>query len=170
MHLSSKGRYAVNAMVDLALRETQGPVALAGIATRQRISLSYLEQLFARLRRAGLVSSTRGPGGGYTLGRELSGISVADVVMAVEEETDPESQMPTRGEDLTGTLWADLDDVLLRHLATVPLKSLVDAQHARGFVAEAKPARRMLASVPTLKPLRSLAPNSVFAFGQRFAR
>ena len=75
MRMSTKGRFAVNAMIDLALRERAGPVALAAICARQQISLSYLEQLFSRLRRQGLVESTRGPGGGYSLGRGAAEIT-----------------------------------------------------------------------------------------------
>ena len=83
MRMSTKGRFAVNALIDLALREAAGPVALATISARQQVSLSYLEQMFSRLRRVGIVESTRGPGGGYTLGREAALISVADIVAAV---------------------------------------------------------------------------------------
>jgi Rrf2 family iron-sulfur cluster assembly transcriptional regulator len=170
MRMSTKGRFAVNSMIDLALREGSGPVALAAIASRQQISLSYLEQLFSRLRRAGLVNSTRGPGGGYTLGRDLSAISVADVVLAVEEPSDYEAESTRRGPELTGALWDQLNEVMLRHLATVPLKTLVDEQIQQGFVAEAKPARRPLAPPPAIRPVRTTAPNSVFAFGQSFSR
>ncbi|HSQ70796.1 MAG TPA: Rrf2 family transcriptional regulator, partial [Rubrivivax sp.] len=85
MRMSTKGRFAVNALIDLALREPAGPVALAAICARQQISLSYLEQLFSRLRKNGLVESTRGPGGGYTLGRSAAEISVADIVSAVDD-------------------------------------------------------------------------------------
>ena len=88
MRMSTKGRFAVNALIDLALREPAGPVALAAICARQQVSLSYLEQLFSRLRKNGLVESTRGPGGGYTLGRSAAAISVADIVSAVDEPMD----------------------------------------------------------------------------------
>jgi Rrf2 family iron-sulfur cluster assembly transcriptional regulator len=88
MRLTTKGRYAVTAMLDLALHNGQGPIALADIAARQAISLSYLEQLFLRLRRSGLVTSARGPGGGYTLGRRTTEISVAEVITAVDEQVD----------------------------------------------------------------------------------
>lgn len=170
MRMSTKGRFAVNSMIDLALRDSAGPVALAAIAGRQHISLSYLEQLFSRLRRAGLVNSTRGPGGGYTLGRGADEISVADIVIAVEEPADYQTEDAGRGPEPTGALWEQLNEVMLRHLATVPLKSLVDEQIERGFVAEAKPARRPLAPPPATRPVRTTAPNSVFAFGQSFAR
>jgi Rrf2 family transcriptional regulator, iron-sulfur cluster assembly transcription factor len=173
MRMSTKGRFAVNSMIDLALREGAGPVALAAIAARQQISLSYLEQLFSRLRRSGLVASTRGPGGGYTLGRSLNDISVADIVLAVEEPSDYEvenGERGRRGDELTGALWDQLGEVMLRHLGTVSLKSMVDDQLQRGFVAEAKPTRRPLAPTPAIKPMRTSAPNSVFAFGQSFVR
>src|SRR5699024_7392888 len=88
MRLTTKGRYAVTAMLDLALHYQQGPIALADISRRQGISLSYLEQLFARLRKKGLVDSTRGPGGGYRLSREAREISMIDVISAVDESVD----------------------------------------------------------------------------------
>ena len=88
MKLTSKGRYAVTAMLDLALHAEQGPVTLAGISERQGISLSYLEQLFTRLRKQGLVASTRGPGGGYRLSRAAHDIAVADVVCTSPDQSD----------------------------------------------------------------------------------
>ena len=88
MRLTTKGRFAVTAMIDLGLRSINGPVALAAISARQQISLSYLEQLFGKLRRAELVASTRGPGGGYSLGREAAKITVADIIVAVDEPID----------------------------------------------------------------------------------
>lgn len=84
MRLTTKGRFAVTAMIDLALRQHEGPVTLAGISERQNISLSYLEQLFGKLRRHHLVTSVRGPGGGYCLARDMESIAVADVIRAVE--------------------------------------------------------------------------------------
>src|SRR3974390_1807435 len=88
MRLTTKGRFAVTAMIDLALREPPGPGALAAISGRQQISLSYLEQLFGKLRRHELVESTRGPGGGYSLGRKADEITVADIIVAVAEPID----------------------------------------------------------------------------------
>lgn len=171
MRMSTKGRFAVNALIDLALRERSGPVALAAIASRQEISLSYLEQLFSRLRRNGVVASTRGPGGGYTLGRDAEAISVADIISAVEDASDAnEERGAERGTEFTGPLWTSLQEVMLRHMATITLRSLVDDQIARGVVVEAKPARRAIASTPAVKPVRTTAPNSVFAFGQSFTR
>ena len=87
MRMSTKGRFAVNALIDLALREAGGPVALATISARQQVSLSYLEQMFSRLKRVGIVDSTRGPGGGYTLGRAAAEISVADIISAVDRKS-----------------------------------------------------------------------------------
>lgn len=171
MRMSTKGRFAVNSMIDLGLRESAGPVALAAIATRQHISLSYLEQLFARLRHCGLVVSTRGPGGGYTLGRPAAAISVADIVVAVEElGEDAGSDGSRAAGEPSGALWKELSEVMLRHLGTVLLESLIEEQRRKGFVVEAKPARRSLPPAPALRPVRSSAPNSVFAFGQSFAR
>ena len=88
MRLTTKGRFAVTAMLDLALHAQGGPVALANISARQKISLSYLEQLFGKLRRNSLVESVRGPGGGYNLGRPLDQLTVADIIIAVEEPID----------------------------------------------------------------------------------
>ena len=88
MRLTTKGRFAVTAMIDVALRGQEGPVTLAGISERQKISLSYLEQLFGKLRRHRLVDSVRGPGGGYCLSRPLDQISVADIIRAVDEPLD----------------------------------------------------------------------------------
>jgi Rrf2 family transcriptional regulator, iron-sulfur cluster assembly transcription factor len=174
MRMSTKGRFAVNAMIDLALREQAGPVALAAISNRQQISLSYLEQLFSRLRRQGLVESTRGPGGGYTLGRKVGDITVADIVTAVDEPLDlMGSEVGSGGSGkgpVTQSLWSSLNDAMLKHMAGISLASLVDEQTARGVVVEAKPVRRAIATQPVVKPVRTNAPNSVFAFGRSFAR
>lgn len=169
MRLSTKSRYAVQSLIDLALRERTGPVALAQIAARQGVSLSYLEQLFSRLRRFGLVESTRGPGGGYTLGRPAYEIAVSAIVEAVEDG--PEVAADAQGRmQLTRELWADLDRVMLRHLDGVPLQQLVDEQRAKGVVVEApgKPVRPAVSGAPA-RPVNTAAPNSVFAFGQSFA-
>lgn len=167
MRMSTKGRFGVNAMIDLALRERAGPVALAQIAARQHISLSYLEQVFSRLRRAGLVASTRGPGGGYTLGREAEAISVADILVAVEDDEPVDAHDPVQ---VSATLWAGVHEVMLRHLAGVSLRSLADEQRAQGFVAETPRSPRPQSTPAPAKTARSLAPNSVFAFGQSFGR
>jgi Rrf2 family iron-sulfur cluster assembly transcriptional regulator len=176
MRMSTKGRFAVNAMIDLALREQTGPVALAAISKRQQISLSYLEQLFSRLRRQGLVESTRGPGGGYTLCRKVDAITVADIVTAVDEPLDimgneaGSSANAANGGPVAQNLWANLNDAMLQHMTKISLKSLVEEQKARGVTIEAKPMRRAIATQPVVKPVRTTAPNSVFAFGRSFAR
>ncbi|WP_347332291.1 Fe-S cluster assembly transcriptional regulator IscR [Marinimicrobium locisalis] len=130
MRLTTKGRYAVTAMLDLALHSEQGPVSLADISNRQGISLSYLEQLFAKLRRQKLVSSVRGPGGGYRLGGELEAISVAQVVDAVSESLDA-TRCEGKGDCqhgqvcLTHYLWEDLSAQIHRFLNDISLADLV---------------------------------------------
>jgi len=169
MRMSTKGRYAVNAMIDLALRQATGPVALAAIGARQGVSLSYLEQLFTRLRQQGMVVSTRGPGGGYTLGRSAEDISVADIVCAVDELTDGEmNSQDDKGP--SRELWLRLNQVMREQMATVTLHSLVLEQQAKGVSIEPAPARRAEPVKPLPKPMASRAPNSVFAFGRSFAR
>jgi len=169
MRMSTKGRFAVNALIDLALREPAGPVALAAICARQQISLSYLEQLFSRLRRQGLVESTRGPGGGYTLGRSAAVITVADIVSAVDE-SQAEAAADERDDGYSRALWQRLNAVMLEHMATITLKSLVDDQIASGVAIEAKPARRAISARPPVAPLRTTAPNSVFALARSLGR
>ena len=166
MRMSTKGRFALNALIDLALRESAGPVALASIGQRQRVSLSYLEQLFARLRRDGVVESTRGPGGGYTLGRSATAISVADVVRAVDE---PAEEPADAGPDPSAALWRRLNGVMLEHMATVSLASLVAEQVAQGAVLATRPASPGLLPRLEVKKLQRSVPNSVFAFGRSFA-
>ena len=136
MKLSTKGRYAVMAMVDLATHSKGQPVALADIAERQEISLSYLEQLFAKLRRGGLVRSVRGPGGGYKLTRSLDDMSVADIILAVDEPIDA-TQCGGREnchddqKCLTHDLWASLNSHIFDYLRAISLKQLVDTQRER---------------------------------------
>jgi Rrf2 family transcriptional regulator, iron-sulfur cluster assembly transcription factor len=133
MRLSTKGRYAVMAMADLARREHDAAraVALADIAQRQEISLSYLEQLFARLRRKGLVKSARGPGGGYRLARTADETSIAEIVHAVDEPLRAtrcvgEKGCMLKGERcLTHDLWADLGDRIEDYLASVSLADVI---------------------------------------------
>jgi Rrf2 family iron-sulfur cluster assembly transcriptional regulator len=136
MRLTTKGRFAVTAMIDLGLRQHLGPVTLAAISQRQRISLSYLEQLFGKLRRHALVESTRGPGGGYTLGRNAPNISVADIIYAVDEPLDATQ---CRGKEncdndqrcMTHDLWANLNRVMVDYLDSVTLHDLVEQQKQR---------------------------------------
>ena len=168
MRMSTKGRFAVNAMIDLALRERAGPVALASISQRQAISLSYLEQLFGRMRRLGLVESSRGPGGGYRLGRVCSDISVADIVQAVDEPLDEQAD-ELRSMGMSKPLWLRLQAVMLEHMQGITLQSLVDEQVAAGMRMTTPPVKRVLALPPVIKPRRPLVPNSVFAFGRSFA-
>ncbi len=170
MRMSTKGRYAVNAMIDLALRQSTGPVALAAIGTRQGVSLSYLEQLFARLRQQGMVVSTRGPGGGYTLGRPAEEISVADIVCAVDELAADTEGSAQEDNGPSRELWLRLNLVMREQMATVSLHSLVQEQQAKGVNIEPVPVRRAEAVKPLPKPMASRAPNSVFAFGRSFAR
>lgn len=167
MRMSTKGRFAVNALIDLSLREPAGPVALASISQRQQVSLSYLEQLFSRLRRDGIVESTRGPGGGYTLGRLAADISVAQIVTAVDEPLDEQAD-ELRDLGLSKALWLRLNDLMLAHMATISLASLVQEQVDQGVSVEVRVPRRSLAPQPVVKPVRTSAPNSVFAFGRSF--
>ncbi len=130
MKLSTRGRYAVTAMLDLALHQQQRPVTLADIALCQDISLSYLEQLFARLRRAGLVEGVRGPGGGYRLGRPIDRITVADIITAVDEPLDTTRcgghQNCYHGDRcLTHELWGELNEHIAEFLNGVTLADLI---------------------------------------------
>ena len=131
MRLTTKGRYAVTAMLDLALHATEGPVPLADISQRQGISLSYLEQLFSRLRRQGLVGSARGPGGGYRLARAASEIAVVDVINAIDENVNV-TRCGGQGDCqdgepcLTHDLWCDLSKQIHDFLAGIDLQQLVD--------------------------------------------
>lgn len=133
MRLTTKGRFAVTAMIDLAAREVDGPVALAGIAERQRISLSYLEQLFGKLRRYKLVSSVRGPGGGYRLARKVDEITVADIIIAVDEPLDAtqcggKENCHDEHRCMTHDLWANLNKRMYEYLDSVSLGALVRQQ------------------------------------------
>lgn len=136
MRLTTKGRFAVTAMLDLALRESGGPVTLAGISERQGISLSYLEQLFGKLRRAELVDSVRGPGGGYTLAKAPIDISVADIITAVDEPVDATQcggRENCRGNQrcMTHDLWTNLNVTIFDCLSKVSLASLVEQQKTK---------------------------------------
>lgn len=138
MRLTTKGRYAVTAMLDLAVHNhnMKGPITLADISERQGISLSYLEQLFAKLRKTGLVASTRGPGGGYTLGRPAAEIAVSDVIAAVDESVDAtrcgglkncQHDLPC----LTHDLWEDLNRQIRTFLSGVSLGDLINRSVTR---------------------------------------
>ena len=159
MRLTTKGRFAVTAMLDLALRHQQGPVTLAGIGVRQRISLSYLEQLFGKLRRAALVESVRGPGGGYRLGRPADKVSVADIILAVDEPLDATlcRGMENCQEDkrcMTHNLWATLNEKLYDYLNSVTLQDLVTEHLAKNgnvtvLMDRRRAAGRKVVSLPS---------------------
>ena len=150
MRLTTKGRFAVTALIDLALRGSEGPVTLAGISERQKISLSYLEQLFGKLRRCNLVDSVRGPGGGYCLARPVEEITVADIVRAVDESFDATQcggRENCRDEDrcMTHELWSTLNFKMYEYLTSVTLSDLVAQQlkKAGGDISILKDTRRI---------------------------
>ena len=154
MRLTTKGRFAVTAMIDIALRDRHGPVTLAAISQRQKISLSYLEQLFGKLRRHELVESTRGPGGGYTLARAPQDLSVADIILAVDEPLDATQCGGKENCDddqrcMTHDLWADLNRNMIDFLDSVSLRDLVEKQRAREAQAGSKPMVMMDQRKPT---------------------
>jgi len=168
MRLSTKGRFAVTAMIDVALREKLGPVPLSDIAERQQISLSYLEQMFSKLRQQGLVNSTRGPGGGYTLGQRTDAITVADIISAVED-TPPKASPPVQADpqDMAQDLWDSMNAKVLNFMQSVTLRSLVLEQLAKGVKIEQKTSsNRGVFKKQMPAPIRTNAPNSVFALGQ----
>ena len=140
MRLTTKGRYAVTAMLDLALHYDRGPITLADISQRQEISLSYLEQLFSKLRKNGLVNSARGPGGGYRLSRDANEIAVAEVISAVDETVDA-TRCKRKGNCqhsercLTHDLWCDLSDQIFNFLASITLGNLVEKQEVQEIAA-----------------------------------
>jgi len=162
MRLTTKGRYAVTAMLDLAIHYKDGPITLSDISRRQGISLSYLEQLFSKLRKRGLVDSARGPGGGYRLSRDASDIAVSEVIAAVDENIDV-TRCSGRGDCqdgepcLTHELWCELSRQIQDFLAGISLRDLVERKNVqlvsqrqdaeeqaqRGRVAEAVPMQRM---------------------------
>ena len=140
MRLTTKGRYAVTAMLDLALHANEGPISLADISGRQNISLSYLEQLFAKLRRQELVSSVRGPGGGYRLSREKTDICVAEIIDAVNEPVDAtgcggSSDCQQGDVCLTHHLWDDLSKQIHGFLSDISLATLVERREVQSIAA-----------------------------------
>src|SRR4029077_17548149 len=136
MRLTTKGRFAVTAMIDLAMHATDAPVTLAGVSERQKISLSYLEQLFGKLRRHGLVASVRGPGGGYRRGRPARAASGGDVILAVDEPIDAtkcggkENCLDDR-RCMTHELWAGLNAHIFAYLRSITLAELVGQRRPR---------------------------------------
>lgn len=153
MRLTTKGRFAVTAMIDLAQRQANGPVTLAGISERQKISLSYLEQLFGKLRRHKIVASVRGPGGGYRLARGMNEVSVADIIAAVDEPLDATNcggreNCHDEQRCMTHDLWTNLNKRMHEYLASVSLQDLVNQPKAKAIAAtismdeRLRPARR----------------------------
>jgi Rrf2 family iron-sulfur cluster assembly transcriptional regulator len=143
MRLTTKGRFAVTAMLDLAMSEADKPVTLAGISERQSISLSYLEQLFSRLRRCGLVKSVRGPGGGYRIAKPLNEISVSEIISAVDELIDAtqcggQENCHDEGRCMTHDLWTSLNVKILEYLSGISLADLVASNEAKSK-GESKP-------------------------------
>ena len=161
MRLTTKGRFAVTAMMDVAMHGGSGPVTLAAVSGRQRISLSYLEQLFGKLRRSGLVESVRGPGGGYRLARSPETISVADVIVAVDEPIDATQcgGLENCHDDkrcMTHELWANLNTHILNYLQSVSLADLVRQQQQRADVVRLQDHRQPQ-SAPTHEPGTAVA-------------
>jgi len=154
MRLTTKGRFAVTAMLDLALHSTKGPVTLSGISARQRISLSYLEQLFGKLRRRSLVESVRGPGGGYHLAKDAALLTVADIINAVEESIDStqcggKENCHDNHRCMTHDLWEELNATVLAFLSRVTLADLVEKQRTKP-VSVVAPRTRARADGPTI--------------------
>ena len=148
MKLSTKGRYAVTAMFDVALHQIEGPVSLSEISERQGISLSYLEQLFGRMRRRGLVASTRGPGGGYRLAHASDKIVIADIITAVDESVDAtrcggNADCQNKQRCLTHELWAELSSQIHVFLSGITLEDAINKQRV---VEVAERQNRMLGS------------------------
>ena len=176
MRLTTKSRLAVTAMIDLALHRGLGPVPLASISQRQHISISYLEQLFSNLRRHALVASTRGPGGGYTLGRDAAAITVADILFAVDEpgKTAVPGTLDAVDDGIAAAtqpcaapeLWASLNPHVVEFLDSINLQALAEEQLAAGVLIQEKPvAKRLVPALPKrFTPPRDV-PNSVFALG-----
>lgn len=175
MRLTTRARQAVIAMIDVALLQKGGPVALGGISRRRNISVSYLEQMFAELRRAGLVESTRGPGGGYSVARNCASITVADIVRAVDyAEIKPvgrqrESEAPGGQQCLTPELWTSLNRHVIEYLDSVSLKMLVDEQPVDSSESHHAPVRQVELTRQRVTPSRPMAPNSVFELGRFLA-
>lgn len=154
MHLTTNGRFAVTAMVDLAMRSGNGPVTLASISERQKISLSYLEQLFGKLRKHDVVASVRGPGGGYCLSRPSNKISMSDIIQAVDESFDA-TQCHGMGNCIddqpciTHNLWMGLNKTIASYLDSVTLHQLVINQtHQQSDSTPITPTKNPLKSLP----------------------
>lgn len=173
MRMSTRSRFAVTAMIDIALHGQGGPVSLADIGARHQISVSSLEQLFSKLRQSGLVHSTRGPCGGYSLTRSDAAISVADITGAIEappaktgrgEKAFPEQEGDS--EWLTQALWDSLHAKMVAHMQAISLRQLADEQRAQGVTVALRPLKRGVYAARKPKPVQTTAPNSVFALGR----
>lgn len=174
MRLTSRTRYALVAITDVAIRGTRGPITLSSISKRHSISISYLDMLFGALRRAGLVVSTRGPGGGYTLARSASDITVADIAEAFEQKktgtpaTDHGAMSEQQGA-MTHELWLAFNQTVEDFLKSVTLADLVKQALAAGLVSGEKsvsvPAPRRQQALPKRLMPREGVPNSVFELG-----
>ena len=172
MRLTTKGRFAVTAMIDLGLHATTGPVTLASISQRRHISLSYLEQLFSKLRRHGLVDSTRGPGGGYKLARPSADVTIAQIIVAVDEPMDATQCGGLENCDgqntpcMTHELWTALNRKMFEYLDSVTLQHLLDSQMAHAALTEPKHGiLRAISNLPAPAPVLHRLANSVFALG-----
>lgn len=175
--LTKKGRVAVAAMFELAISAESAPVALAVVGERQQISLSYLEQLFGRLRRHELVHSTRGPTGGYLLARDADSITLADIISAVDEPAGVgtrtrEAQPAEESQCLpvTQELWDGANAMLVGYFEAISLQSLVDDRIAKGLVAKPASVRRGISSRRVLKPIHVAKLNWVFALADTPSR
>lgn len=164
MRLTTKGRFAVTAMLDVALQQEHGPVSLSVISERQNISLSYLEQLFGKLRRHELVGSMRGPGGGYLLARAMETITVADIIYAVDEPLDATNcggkqncetgTNGRRGQCMTHELWATLNHKMIDYLDSVSVADLVEKERARMRVEDSRAPSRVVRDMRIQSELR----------------
>jgi Rrf2 family iron-sulfur cluster assembly transcriptional regulator len=168
MRLSTKGRVAVTALIDIALREEFGPVPLTDIALRQQISISYLEQLFSKLRSQGLVTSTRGSHGGYALSRRTEEITVTDIILAVDDALPKAKQSGGAVEqDITKYLWDTMRAKMLDYTQSVTLKSLVIDQQAKKIEQQPMPSQGLFRT-PIQSFTRPNVPNALAALGQSF--
>lgn len=161
MRLTTKGRYAVTAMLDLALHATKSPVSLADISDRQSISVSYLEQLFAKLRKRGLVLSVRGPGGGYQLAIPPKVLFVAQIIDAVDESVDAtrcggQGDCQQGATCLTHELWSDLSTQIHTFLANISLQELLDRREVQAVAIRQSEAQRQRLTLPESERLASV--------------
>lgn len=178
MRLSTNNRFAITAMIDLALREHHGPVSLSTMSERHQISLSYLEQMFTQLRRHGLVQSTRGPGGGYSLARAASAISVAEIIGVGDNRADrPIAGASRPGAlakttlDIAENLWHALHSKMADYMTSITLRHLADEQRAKGVrigvrIENPPTVVRGVFSIPKDKALKVRPANSVFSLAQ----